>query len=125
VAAGDCLQLNESLANSIPDARTRESAVATIDVAAGDGTAHLTRGVGGDWPEPINYDWLLAKVRNKAEEARGQMPDGEHSNVFVINVDSTTAMLSSDFIHRAEQEIAAVFDGKVRPYVLHFRHSVN
>jgi hypothetical protein len=97
---------------------------ATIDVTAGDGNAHLCRAVGGDYPEPVNEEWLLKKVRNKAEEALGQMPADDHVRALVINVDSTTAMLSSDFFEKAQQEIRDVFVGSVRPYVLHFRHVI-
>ncbi len=98
--------------------------LATIDVTVGAGTTFLCRGVGGDWPEAVNHEWVLRKVREKAEQGREQIPIGDHMKVFVINVDSTNAVLPFDFVGNAEQEIREVFGNNVRPYVLHFRHSV-
>jgi len=97
---------------------------ATVDVTAGEGNAHLCRAVGGNYPEPVNEEWLLKKVRNKAEEALGQMPVDYHVRALVVNVDSTTAMLSSDFFEKAQQEIRDVFMENIRPYVLHFRRLI-
>lgn len=95
---------------------------ADIDVTAGSGTAHLCRLVGGESPEPIDEEWLLKKVRNKAEEAVGQMRVSRDLRVLVVNVDTTTAMLSLDFVRKAKAEIREVFREDVEPYILHFRH---
>jgi len=98
--------------------------IATVDVSAGAGDAHLCRGVGGDCPEPVDEDWLLRKVRSKAEEARRQIPGGNHVKVLVLNVDTTSAMLNFQFVEEATRQIREVFAGEIRPYVLHFRSLV-
>ena len=98
--------------------------VATIDAFEGTGVFQ-TMGLGEGWPEPLDEDWFLGKVREHANTARRQIPDGNHTKVFVINIDSASGSLSQDFIHRAENEILDVFNSNVYPKVLFFREALS
>lgn len=97
-------------------------AIASIEVTEGQGTAHLTRGGGGSWPEPLNYHWLLGKVRAKAEDARSQFPNGDYLKVLVVNIDSPSGMLSFDFLRQARDEAKSVIGGDVLVYLLLYGH---
>jgi hypothetical protein len=97
-------------------------AVAHINVTAGEGTAHMFRYMPG--PEPLKKEWFLGKIRAKADEAFAQMKNEQRLKVLVINVDSPSGSISQRFIRDAEKEILEVFAGKVRPYVLLYRHLV-
>lgn len=97
--------------------------VVTVDGFDGSGVFQ-TMGVGTAWPEPLDEEWLLGKVREHANTARGQIPNGDHLKVFVINIDTASASISEEFIQRAESEILEVFDGNVYRKVLFFREAL-
>ncbi len=81
----------------------------------------MIRGIGPKSPEPLDKERFLAKIRDKAVEALGQMRDSQRLRVLVNNVDSPSGSVSQDFISDAKGIIGAVFNDRVNPYVLFYR----
>ena len=82
----------------------------------------MIRNIGAESPEPLDKEKFLAKIRDKAIEASGQMKDPKRLKVLVINFDSPSGSVSEDFIRDAEKAIRAEFSGPVEPYVLLYRY---
>jgi hypothetical protein len=79
-------------------------AVARINVIQGSGSALMIRNIGPDPPEPLSKAKFLAKIRDKAEEARAQMKDKQRLRVLVINI-STRPRAKSPWLSSPTQRL--------------------
>lgn len=99
-------------------------AVSKVTVREGFGTAVMTRAIRPSSPEPLSMEWFSSKIRSKAEEAYSQMKNSSGHKVLVINFDSPSGLLSTDFVDEARKVMVEVFNGEVDPYFLVYRDMV-
>jgi hypothetical protein len=94
--------------------------ISDVTVSEGSGKCMLTRGMGPDFPEPVDRARFLRRIRDKAEDAYSQMRNDSRLKVVVINWESPSGSVSRDYIHDAEQTVRDVFQGAVDAHVLFY-----